>query len=130
MYMAPEVLMHQPYNHLADVWSLGTLLYFLLCGEYPFPANCIQELKQNVMKGHYCIPADVHLSQECINFLNVCLQIDFRLRAGMKDLSEHVFMSSGRRMTIVQRIGSQKMNAYSPKTPLQHECNKIIEAVN
>jgi len=82
------------------------------------------------MKGHYCIPEDVYLSQECIDFLDICLQIDFRLRAGMKDLSEHAFMISGRRLTIVQRNGSHKMNAYLPRTSLQHECKMIIEAVN
>lgn len=32
MYMAPEVLLRKPYNGLADVWSLGTLLYYLLTG--------------------------------------------------------------------------------------------------
>jgi|LauGreDrversion4_2_1035121.scaffolds.fasta_scaffold904690_1 hypothetical protein len=64
------------------------------------------------------------------DFLNVCFQIDFKLRAGMEDFSEHVFIRSGRGMTIVQRIGSEKINVYSPKTALHHECYKIIEAVN
>lgn len=45
MYMAPEVLLHKPYNGLADVWSLGTLLYYLLAGKYPFRARNIDELK-------------------------------------------------------------------------------------
>jgi serine/threonine protein kinase len=45
MYMAPEVLLKRPYNGLADVWSLGTLLYHMLTGKYPFRARNLNELK-------------------------------------------------------------------------------------
>ncbi|XP_069766891.1 ribosomal protein S6 kinase-related protein isoform X2 [Narcine bancroftii] len=34
-YMAPEVLRGSPYNHSADWWSLGVLLYTLVAGKYP-----------------------------------------------------------------------------------------------
>jgi serine/threonine protein kinase len=48
MYMAPEILLKRPYNGLADIWSLGTLLYYLLIGSYPFSAINIVELEINV----------------------------------------------------------------------------------
>ncbi|KAM9318725.1 ribosomal protein S6 kinase-related protein-like [Pholidichthys leucotaenia] len=38
-YMAPEVLSGGPYNHAADWWSLGILLFSLLTGEFPVPAE-------------------------------------------------------------------------------------------
>nr|XP_005986952.1 PREDICTED: uncharacterized serine/threonine-protein kinase SgK494 [Latimeria chalumnae] len=34
-YMAPEVLSGGPYNHSADWWSLGILLFALAVGEFP-----------------------------------------------------------------------------------------------
>ncbi|XP_067864627.1 ribosomal protein S6 kinase-related protein-like isoform X2 [Heptranchias perlo] len=34
-YMAPEVLGGRPYNHSADWWSLGILLYALVTGKFP-----------------------------------------------------------------------------------------------
>ncbi|XP_048468557.1 LOW QUALITY PROTEIN: ribosomal protein S6 kinase-related protein [Rhincodon typus] len=34
-YMAPEVLRGGPYNHAADWWSLGILLFALLIGKFP-----------------------------------------------------------------------------------------------
>ncbi|KAF6717172.1 putative serine/threonine-protein kinase [Oryzias melastigma] len=36
-YMAPEVLSGGPYNHAADWWSLGILLFSLTTGKFPVP---------------------------------------------------------------------------------------------
>ncbi|XP_070250582.1 ribosomal protein S6 kinase-related protein isoform X1 [Myotis yumanensis] len=38
-YMAPEVLRGGPYNHAADWWSLGVLLFSLATGEFPVAAE-------------------------------------------------------------------------------------------
>ncbi|XP_049432432.1 ribosomal protein S6 kinase-related protein isoform X2 [Epinephelus fuscoguttatus] len=38
-YMAPEVLSGGPYNHAADWWSLGIMLFSLATGEFPVPAE-------------------------------------------------------------------------------------------
>ena len=37
--MAPELVKEQPYNHSADLWSLGVILYELLVGQPPFYTN-------------------------------------------------------------------------------------------
>ncbi|XP_022615443.1 putative serine/threonine-protein kinase F31E3.2 [Seriola dumerili] len=38
-YMAPEVLSGGPYNHASDWWSLGIMLFSLVTGEFPVPAE-------------------------------------------------------------------------------------------
>ncbi|XP_058560576.1 ribosomal protein S6 kinase-related protein isoform X3 [Neofelis nebulosa] len=38
-YMAPEVLSGGPYNHAADWWSLGVLLFCLATGKFPVAAE-------------------------------------------------------------------------------------------
>jgi serine/threonine protein kinase len=35
LYMAPELVQEMPYNHTADLWSLGVILYEVsICNEY------------------------------------------------------------------------------------------------
>ena len=34
-YMAPEILMEDPYNFKCDLWSLGVIIYILYFREHP-----------------------------------------------------------------------------------------------
>ncbi|CAJ1065190.1 ribosomal protein S6 kinase-related protein [Xyrichtys novacula] len=56
-YMAPEVLSGGPYNHAADWWSLGVLLFSLMTGEFPVPAEPDHSRMLNKVKDYpYLIP--------------------------------------------------------------------------
>ena len=37
-YMAPEMILREPYNHKIDTWGLGILLFELIEGNAPFQA--------------------------------------------------------------------------------------------
>lgn len=44
LYMAPEIITSHEYSSLSDVWSLGVVLYELLCKEHPYKCNTKKEL--------------------------------------------------------------------------------------
>ena len=44
LYMAPELLKESPYNHKADLWSLGVIIYELYVGQPPFYTNSFPTL--------------------------------------------------------------------------------------
>ena len=67
--MAPEIIKREQYDYKADVWSLGTLLFQLLVGYTPFPANYESELVNKLSVGNYEIPSEANVSLECTNFI-------------------------------------------------------------
>ncbi|OMJ83836.1 hypothetical protein SteCoe_15135 [Stentor coeruleus] len=46
-YIAPEVL-DGTYNEKCDVWSLGVIMYIMLCGKAPFNGNSYEEIFNNI----------------------------------------------------------------------------------
>ena len=47
-YIAPEVILGTPYNHLADYFSLGVMVYRCLCGKKPFERRNRKNKKREV----------------------------------------------------------------------------------
>jgi len=59
-YIAPEIIREVPYDGtLADVWSAGVVLYTMICGEFPFNSDTIEELEQLILIGKYSLPTDI-----------------------------------------------------------------------
>ncbi|KAJ3344241.1 Serine/threonine-protein kinase [Gonapodya sp. JEL0774] len=48
LYMAPEILRHHKYDARADLWSVGVVLYEMLCGRVPFRAKSQADLLRRI----------------------------------------------------------------------------------
>ncbi len=48
-YIAPEVI-RRKYDEKADIWSIGIILYILLCGYPPFNGENDLEIYKSILK--------------------------------------------------------------------------------
>ncbi|KAM3877031.1 serine/threonine-protein kinase 33 [Diretmus argenteus] len=48
--MAPEMISAH-YSEKCDVWSIGVIMYMLLCGEHPFMSNSKEDIFKKIQKG-------------------------------------------------------------------------------
>ncbi|XP_006863170.1 PREDICTED: maternal embryonic leucine zipper kinase isoform X2 [Chrysochloris asiatica] len=87
-YAAPELIQGKSYlGSEADVWSMGILLYVLMCGFLPFDDDNVMALYKKIMRGKYEVPK--WLSHSSIVLLQQMLQVDPKKRISMKNLLNH-----------------------------------------
>uniref|UniRef100_H0WZM5 Maternal embryonic leucine zipper kinase n=1 Tax=Otolemur garnettii TaxID=30611 RepID=H0WZM5_OTOGA len=87
-YAAPELIQGKSYlGSEADVWSMGILLYVLMCGFLPFDDDNVMALYKKIMKGKYDVPK--WLSPSSILLLQQMLQVDPKKRISLKNLLNH-----------------------------------------
>ncbi|XP_047308146.1 serine/threonine-protein kinase TIO [Impatiens glandulifera] len=90
LYMAPELVREQPYNHTADLWSLGVILYELFVGQPPFYTNSVYALIRHIIKDPVKYPDN--MSHEFKSFLKGLLNKVPQNRLTWPALLEHPFV--------------------------------------
>lgn len=93
-YIAPEIILHRPYNKAVDWWSFGVLLYEMLVGEPPFDGEDEEELFTSIKDRNPSFPK--YMSKEATSICKALLikQPSQRLGSGPteeREIKEHVF---------------------------------------
>ncbi|XP_032822595.2 MAP kinase-activated protein kinase 2-like [Petromyzon marinus] len=98
-YVAPEVLGSVKYDKSCDMWSLGVIMYILLCGFPPFYSNhglaISPGMKKRIRMGQYEFPnpewADV--SEEAKQLIRHLLKTDPTARMTITEFMNHPWIN-------------------------------------
>ncbi|KAL5121915.1 Serine/threonine-protein kinase [Pleosporales sp. CAS-2024a] len=76
LYMAPEILRYEKYDAKADLWSVGTVLFEMMCARPPFRANNHVELLRKIeeRKDHIRFPEGIVCSRAMKNLIRALLK--------------------------------------------------------
>jgi serine/threonine protein kinase len=92
-YMAPEVLVQKFYDGKAvDCWSLGVILYVMLCGKFPFYGKSYHQLYQNIRSTNFSMPR--HVSKEAQDLLSCTFVLDASKRLTLRQIQVHPWLKS------------------------------------
>ena len=116
LYMAPEVLQGNMCTFKSDVWSLGCILYELLCFKHPFEAHDISGLVIKIIRGEYP-PIPRCYSRQVVRLVARMLERDPRRRP----LIDEILMAP-----YVRSYVHTYFSVRSPKGGPDHPCEVVL----
>jgi len=94
LYAAPEILLAERYiGPPVDVWSMGVILYALLCGHLPWCGETQSEISYNSIRGIYEEPDT--LSQGVKDLIRNMLNPSPRERITIEEIRMHPWINEG-----------------------------------
>jgi len=96
-YIAPEVLVMKGYDKQCDVWSLGVIVYILLCGFPPFYADNDAQLFEKIKRGEFEFlrPYWDPISDSAKDFIRQMLRVDPKQRITCDQALAHPWLAEG-----------------------------------
>ncbi|XP_068621729.1 serine/threonine-protein kinase par-1 [Battus philenor] len=92
-YAAPELFEGRIYDGpKTDIWSLGVVLYVLVCGALPFDGSTLHELRNVVLSGKFRIP--YFMSQECEHLIRHMLVVEPEKRLSLRGVARHRWLAA------------------------------------
>ncbi|KAH8903300.1 calcium calmodulin-dependent protein kinase [Coniochaeta sp. PMI_546] len=95
-YMAPEIFKKTGHGKPVDLWALGVITYFLLCGYTPFDRDSDFEEMQAILNADYSFnPVEYWrgVSDSAKDFIRRCLTIDPAKRMTAHEALQHPFVA-------------------------------------
>lgn len=94
-YVAPEILANKTYNSAVDMWSLGVIIYCLLCGFPPFYHENDAALDKLTLEGTFSFPSPFFddISSEAKDLISRLLVVDPTQRLTASEVLQHPWIS-------------------------------------
>lgn len=127
LYMAPELVQEMPYNHTADLWSLGVIIYELFVGQPPFYTTSIYTLINLIVKDPVKFPDN--MSVDFKSFLKGLLNKAPQERLAWPQLLDHAFVKETEEETSNRLLRTNKYLKWAGvETPIPEPVKKSVPA--
>lgn len=94
-YACPELYIGQEYvGPEVDIWSLGVILFVLVCGSLPFDGSSLPKLRAKILSGKFKVP--YHMSRECESLIRKMIVVEPTQRISLSALKEDPWLNEGR----------------------------------
>jgi serine/threonine protein kinase len=94
-YVAPEVLNNEPYGKEVDLWSVGVIMYILLCGFPPFYHESTGALYKMIKRGQYDFPKQYwgQITDSAKDLIRKFLTVNPRKRINATEALKHPWIA-------------------------------------
>ena len=128
-YVAPEILANKGYDKTAvDMWSVGVILYILLCGFPPFYEEELPALFDQILKGRYDFPSPWwdNISDSAKQLVRAMLTVDPKKRITAEEALHHPWICGNAPNVAIDTDNLKKLQA---TRKLRKAANKLM-AIN
>jgi len=130
-YAAPELLMGTPYCEKVDMWSVGVIMYTLLCGSEPFYDKSGDEaMFQKILRAEYDfnLPVWQDISLNAKDLIRRMLCLDTSKRISAEEALDHPWVTGKCHGFVNLNTTLQNMRELVEikKEKMQLECGRFI----
>jgi serine/threonine protein kinase len=130
-YMAPEIFKKTGHGKPVDLWALGVITYFLLCGYTPFDRDSDFEEMQAILNADYSFtPLEYWrgVSDSAKDFIRRCLTIDPAKRMTAHEALQHPFVAGWARVAAAGGEAADKGTNLLPTVKKNFNARRTLHA--
>ncbi|KAK4131401.1 calcium/calmodulin-dependent protein kinase type I, partial [Trichocladium antarcticum] len=130
-YMAPEIFKKTGHGKPVDLWALGVITYFLLCGYTPFDRDSDFEEMQAILNADYSFtPLEYWrgVSDSAKDFIRRCLTIDPAKRMTAHEALQHPFVAGWARAAAAGGADADKGQNLLPTVKKNFNARRTLHA--
>jgi len=129
-YVAPEIVNEQDYNKAVDMWSIGVILYILLCGFPPFYHETTEQIFVKIKEGQFNFPDPYwsKVSSAAKELVSLLLKVDPKERITAEDALLHPWIAASGGEHHLEKMGdSSELKGTSVDKCNERADSKIVK---